>query len=364
VADIKSHNRTNLAPPRLDQFVSDNVGSSARTTPHLDYLDGWRGCAILFLLMGHFFPIAGINFGRIGVDLFFVLSGLLMGRLLFIQKLDLKIFYQRRISRIFPAFIVYIACILIYFYASHQTINWLESSVASTFIYNYFLSQIGVPVMPFGHIWSLSVEEHTYIFLSLIAFMSLGKYRQVMAALAIITLLILIIGTTYVYLPGADTNNLLLHTEVACFGIVFSALILLFTQKLPLPTLSTPIFFFLFFCVLASNWWSLPKLFPTFVGVGLLAFLVNALETAPSLIHRILSFLPLRILGLWSYSIYLWQQVFYLAHHRQGLNAGTALVLALACGAASYFLVERPMRRYLNKRWGKRARVAVDKSSI
>jgi peptidoglycan/LPS O-acetylase OafA/YrhL len=361
MVNIKSHNRTNLAPPLLGTFVSESHDTSTSTTPHLDYLDGWRGCAILFLLIGHFFPIAGINFGRIGVDLFFVLSGLLMGRLLFVQKLDLKIFYQRRISRIFPAFIVYIAGILIYFYVSHQTINWLETGVASTFIYNYFSSQIGVPVMPFGHIWSLSVEEHTYIFLSLIAFMSLGKYRQVMGALVIITLLVFSIGIIYAYLP--DTNNLLLHTEVACFGIVCSAFILLFAQKVALPKLSTPIFSLLFFCALVSNWWSLPKFFPTFVSVGLLAFLVNALQMAPSVIHRTLSFLPLRILGLWSYSIYLWQQVFYLAHHRQGLNVGIGLALALACGAASYFFVERPMRQYLNKRWGKRARVEVNKNS-
>lgn len=351
MADIQSHNQVAPTSPLSKQFLSNDVATSDRAPPHLDYLDGWRGCAILFLLVGHFFPIPGINFGHIGVELFFVLSGLLMGQLLFIQKLDLKIFYQRRISRIFPAFVVYIACTLIYFYVSHQTINWLESIVASTFIYNYFLSQIGIPVMPFGHIWSLSVEEHTYIFLSLIAFLSLRKYRQVIVALITIMLLILIIGTTYIYLPGADTNNLLLHTEVACFGIVCSALIRLSAQKLPLPRLSTSNFLLLFFCALASNWWSLPKIFPTFLSVCLLAFLVNALQTAPIIVQRILSFFPLRILGLWSYSIYLWQQVFYLAHHRQGLNAGIALALAIACGAASYFFVEKPMRRYLNKRW-------------
>ena len=75
-------------------------GSS--TNRHIPYLDGWRGLAVAFLLLGHFFPVDGINFGTVGVHLFFVLSGLLMTRILFVQKVPLALFYQRRIARIFP----------------------------------------------------------------------------------------------------------------------------------------------------------------------------------------------------------------------------------------------------------------------
>ncbi|CAH0287860.1 hypothetical protein SRABI118_03981 [Massilia sp. Bi118] len=39
---------------------------------HIPYLDGWRGLAIVFLLIGHFLPVPGLNFGAIGVSLFFV----------------------------------------------------------------------------------------------------------------------------------------------------------------------------------------------------------------------------------------------------------------------------------------------------
>lgn len=351
MANTQSHHGTNLASPLLNQAV---LGSETPSrADHQDYLDGWRGCAIAFLLIGHFFPIAGINFGRIGVDLFFVLSGLLMGRLLFIQKLPINIFYRRRIARIFPACLSYIGCVLLYFFFSGKAIDWLETTVATLFIYNYFLTQIGVPHMPFGHIWSLSVEEHIYIVLSLIALLSSKHILRVRNALIGLTSAALLIGLIYGSIGFSHRDNLLMQSEVACFGIVISCLILVLSQKVKLPYLSLPMFVFLFFCAIACHWWSFPTWLSTFVSLTLLAFLINALPTAAPTIQNILSFYPLRKLGIGSYSIYLWQQIFYLAHHREGLNASLALLLALIAGLASYFLIEKPARRYLNHHWGK-----------
>ncbi len=45
----------------------------------IQYLDGWRGIAILFVLLGNVFMIGFMDMGRFGVDVFFVLSGLLLG---------------------------------------------------------------------------------------------------------------------------------------------------------------------------------------------------------------------------------------------------------------------------------------------
>lgn len=50
-------------------------------------LDGWRAAAIIGVLIGHFVQVPGFNAGRFGVELFFVLSGLLMAQLLFVKKL-------------------------------------------------------------------------------------------------------------------------------------------------------------------------------------------------------------------------------------------------------------------------------------
>ncbi|MER9742940.1 acyltransferase family protein [Mesorhizobium sp. M0187] len=56
----------------------------------LAYLDGWRGLSIALVLIGHFFPVPGINLGVLGVEFFFVLSGRLMGEILFIERFPLK----------------------------------------------------------------------------------------------------------------------------------------------------------------------------------------------------------------------------------------------------------------------------------
>ena len=78
----------------------------ARSTPiappwtpreqHIEYLDGWRGVAIGMVLLSHFFRLS-YNAGRFGVDLFFVLSGFLMARILFEQRTPIAAFYRRPI---------------------------------------------------------------------------------------------------------------------------------------------------------------------------------------------------------------------------------------------------------------------------
>src|SRR5438552_18950079 len=95
---------------------------------HIPYLDGWRGLAIVLLLIGHFFPVPGINFGAVGVNLFFVLSGYLMGGLLFVDHTPIPKFYRRRIARILPAHLFFLACIVLVFAASRLPIAWGETA--------------------------------------------------------------------------------------------------------------------------------------------------------------------------------------------------------------------------------------------
>lgn len=53
------------------------------------YLDGVRGLAIVLLMVGHFLTTRGVNFGRLGVELFFVLSGRLMAEILFVDRCEI-----------------------------------------------------------------------------------------------------------------------------------------------------------------------------------------------------------------------------------------------------------------------------------
>ena len=59
----------------LTQVANQAATHGQSELNRLDYLDGWRGLAIFFVLISHFYPVPSYNVGRFGVDIFFVLSG-------------------------------------------------------------------------------------------------------------------------------------------------------------------------------------------------------------------------------------------------------------------------------------------------
>lgn len=319
---------------------------------HFDYLDGWRGLAISLLLVGHFIPLPGVNLGAAGVHLFFALSGLLMSRLLFIQKVPLRTFYQRRITRIFPAAFFFLVVVLAIFIASGRQVNWKESLMAALFINNYFPGEPGKATMPFGHIWSLSVEEHSYVLLALLAFAARRKMGNAFVLTAVASAVCVAAMAYYFGHPELGPFRWL-RTEVAGYGIFLSALLALCLGRRDIPELPWLLYPALLTVGISLHWWSVPMPLQIIFGQGAFALAVSLLSSAPDIIKSVLSFRPLRWLGLLSFSIYLWQQPFYLLVHRNGMNTWAALLLALLCATASFYLIERPARRYLNRRWGK-----------
>lgn len=325
---------------------------------HLDYLDGWRGLAIVLLLWGHFFPVAGINLGTVGVQFFFVLSGLLMARLLFLKRVPLPQFYKRRIARIFPAFFFYLACVVLWYQFTGRETDWTEVLAAATFVNNYFVQSPEHTSMPLGHIWSLSVEEHSYILLSVLAILARRKLLRAHWGVLFCIVGMMLAGIAYCLLyEGRELHFYLIHSEFAAFGIFVSVLMLLYFADKSGPSINMLVFSILLMLGVLINWWSVPVLIRTLGSLTLLALTVNRLENGPPLAQQILAFYPLRQLGLWSYSIYLWQQPFYMAVHYEGLPATYGIVLGLLCGVASYYLIEQPARLFLNRRWDRHASV-------
>lgn len=326
---------------------------------HLQYLDGWRGLAITFLLIGHFLPVPGINLGTVGVNLFFVLSGYLMGQLLFVKETPITVFYRRRISRIVPAHFFFVVCVTAFHLVSSRPVAWDETFAALLFVNNYVPGEVGHAVMPFGHIWSLSVEEHSYILLSIVA---IAARRQWLPAKWMVTGLACCFSAFgfwyWTRYTGAELEfGKWLHSEVSAYGIFVSASLLLLLRGRRLPRLPAIAYLALIGGGILLHWWSVPSPFRTTIGVGTLALTVNLLANAPDVVKQALSFKPLRMMGLLSFSIYLWQQPFYLASRSGAMPTSVALVLAIGCGAASFYLLERPVRAYLNRVWG-RSRVA------
>lgn len=316
---------------------------------YIPYLDGWRGLAILSLLIGHFFPVPGINLGTVGVALFFVLSGFLMVRVLFVQRLDFGTFYRRRVSRVFPSVAVYIVVVVIAFAILDLDIAYSEIIPAITFTNNY-ISEAQWS-MPFGHIWSLSVEEHSYVLLSIAAYWCRRRNSQGHTTLALILTMILLATAFYSINPGAHSERAFIRTEVASFGIFVSGFIFLAgTKRMSLLAK--------FWVAPASlvvgvmlHWWSVPTGIRVIAGWGALAVAINAMPHAPVLMVRFFESSWLRRLGMMSFSMYLWQQPFYQLVRHNGLSPLFGLVLGVAGGMVAFYLIESPARAYLNKKW-------------
>src|SRR5437868_7217872 len=99
---------TTAVPPASPQTVVVPANPVSSTSlQRQPSLDGWRAMAILLMLDAHFTRIGPLHLGlsqagRLGVDVFFCLSGLLMSRLLFEKRMSLGLFYKRRFSRVYP----------------------------------------------------------------------------------------------------------------------------------------------------------------------------------------------------------------------------------------------------------------------
>lgn len=327
------------------------------TNENVPYLDGWRGLAIVSLLVGHFLPIPGINLGAFGVNLFFVLSGLLMTRILFIKKVDFPSFYRRRISRIAPSMLAFIAAMLLWFGLTGTDINWSQVIAAISFTNNYVQATPDLHGIPLGHIWSLSVEEHSYVALSLIAMLSRKRIVEAGHAVGVSTLVMAGCAFAYwgLFSDARLTSALRMHSEIAALGIFASAFLTIHwrSAKPSAHFLMVPSFVML---SIAASWWSVPAAIKVVVGCSALAFAINLLDQSPRWLQAMLEVAPLRKLGTWSFSLYLWQQPFYLMAHRGDMHPLIATGCALGTGIAAYYLIENPARLYLNRVWtGSRA---------
>ncbi|MBK8743115.1 MAG: acyltransferase [Betaproteobacteria bacterium] len=315
----------------------------------VDYLDGWRGLAILLVLQEHFFSLRGFASGSLGVNIFFCLSGLLISRILFVQRVPLSTFYKHRISRIFPVFFLFV--VLVYGTAvlmGHPG-TWPEFIATITLLRTYLpiYPDIWHTGLPIGHLWSLNVEEHGYIILSALTVIAAVRHRSgwLLVLLGVATIGIHLAYYRYAALAPANYE---IRTETAAAYLLISAGYFLLRERfvplvkpwMPLAAIGLAV---------ACYWRGIPEWFSAVATPFLLAFAVNHLGQAKAAVLTALAAAPLRLLGICSYSVYLWQQPFY--EFRASFPPGLALVCALLTGAASFYLFENPVRTWLNRNW-------------
>ena len=159
-------------------------------------IDGLRAIAVLPVILFH----AGIGLfsgGFVGVDVFFVISGYLITKIILDEleqnKFGILKFYERRARRILPAlfFIVFSCVPFAYFILSpNDLVSFGRSLVAvPTFLSNVlFWSERGyfggaTELKPLVHTWSLAVEEQFYVFFQISVSLS-GFYLEYISFLS------------------------------------------------------------------------------------------------------------------------------------------------------------------------------------
>ena len=318
---------------------------------HSVLLDNWRGWAIIFVLLGHFVEPRGANFGRLGVELFFVLSGRLMADLLFVKRIDLRKFYYRRFSRVIPGSMLFVVTAFVIFRASINELPMPAAAASALMAINY-TQLVGVGSAVTGHFWSLCVEEHSYLALGLIAWL-LRRREQAPpwwpACACLALALLMILNGWRIWHATPDYYAVYWRSDVRAATIFMSAgLRVLFVGGVPASWRAPWIPLVALAAGLALNTNHIPDPIKYSVGSLMIALAINSLDQAYEFALR---FLRLRIIawfGLVSYSLYLWQQPFYysIAHY----GAAPMLAGAIATAAAIFYLYEKPVREWLNTR--------------
>jgi hypothetical protein len=131
-------------------------------------LDGLRAVAVLLVIAYHAgFPVANDG-GNAGVTAFFVLSGYLITRLLRQEhdgtgRIDLPAFYRRRAARLAPALLVVAAFIVVVGILHGWSGDWRLGLVATVLYAGNWVEAFGGQIGPFGHTWTLAIEEQFYL---------------------------------------------------------------------------------------------------------------------------------------------------------------------------------------------------------
>lgn len=341
--------------------TGDTAQLPAPGTSHdkVPYLDGWRGLAIMMVLAFHFLGAPFNYIGAFGVFMFFALSGLFMSQMLFIKKMDLPSFFVRRFSRVVPTFWLFSVCMFVYaatLQPAHYDTPPVEIFSTLFFLRTYLPTDIGIwdGKLPTGHFWSLNVEEHCYLFLAIGAFLFNQARRKgtTLAFLATSTAIVLGINIVWMIAPPHSASPWFVRTEVASIGLLTSASYRLFKEQSSFTVLKNlpswlPIATFL----VAAGLFTTNSMPLMMTSAFLLAFTVNHLEVTPELCKRLLSTQFMRWFGKCSFSIYLWQQPFYMLIDANPQYRYLLLALGLALGVSSFYCFENPIRLLINRAW-------------
>lgn len=389
-----------LAPGVAEEVRTGEAGAppTAVTGRRLPALDGLRALAVGGVMAYHL-GLRWASGGYLGVDLFFVLSGFLITTLLAEEwvatgTVRLGAFWARRARRLLPALFLLLVALGLYvvllgrFGASGSVagidLSGLRGDALATLLYvanwhaifahqSYF-ARFAAP-SPLEHTWSLAIEEQFYLVWPPVLVALLVRWRRRRGAagwrwaagtVAVVAGLASVALMAVLHHPGTDPTRVYFGTDTRLFDLLAGALVAVAAaaRRQPSPRARGVLHAagvlaaggLAYFWVTAGTPSGLPAngMFTGgFAVCAALAALVVAdvrqLDHGP--LGAVLSIRPLRWVGTISYGIYLWHWPVFvtLTAARSGLSGPwldvARVALTLAVATASYYLVERPLRR-------------------
>ena len=360
-------------------------------------IDGLRAFAVLAVVAFHAFPV-WLKGGYIGVDVFFVISGYLITRIIFenynSDKFSFLNFYGRRIIRLFPALIIVMVTALGFgwFALLDDEYAQLGKHVfgGAIFISNfiYWDEAIGYltnnnETKPMLHLWSLAVEEQFYIVWPLLIFIGL-RFK---INLLIFTVLIIIFSFTWNLASIKDMPTEVFYWPIGRFWELLSgsalAWLLLYKHKMLTEvkiridqhlvnfmykdkmvkegetTLNVMSFLGLFILTISvvqfHKGLSFPGGWAVFPVIGALFVIASGPK---AWVNRMILMNPIAVwIGLISYPLYLWH--WPILSFMYILDGGVpsrelrifAVCLSVFAAWLTYKVIERPFRRHKNSRF-------------
>lgn len=336
-------------------------------------LDGLRAIAVSLVLIVHAMQSPGFpespvirhlaDHGHIGVDIFFVISGFLITTLLARElertgTVNLKRFYVRRFLRIIPAYLVLLLVVAACQMAGKFDLRTRDWVAALTYTTNFLYH----PSWELGHTWSLSVEEHFYFLWPFALFVAglAGGWRMALSCIVgcwgircfiVLGLPILANRETASYYSPLAENCTFTRLDTISMGCLLALASRSDFWRGWLDRLTRPAMMFGYFATIcaALELGAISKFHHCVyysLSAACIALLMWGLIRSEGLARRIMSNRVLMTMGIGSYSIYLWQQLFI--HPKQvgwihAFPQNIALSLVAAC--LSFWIIERPCNR-------------------
>jgi len=380
--------------------VGDPDVPTAVTGHYLPSLDGLRAVAMLGILVYHLNP-AWLPGGYLAVDLFFVLSGFLITSLLLEEwarkgRMKLSLFWARRARRLLPALFLALLLLILFIVLDGRygpsgssaliDLPGLRGDGLATLFYfanwhfifsgqSYFGAHFATQ-SPLLHTWTLAIEEQFYLVWPpiLLGLLYFGRrhWRRLGLGFAVVGAVGSAVLMAVLYHSGHGVTRVYFGTDTRAFDLLAGIAVAMVAAARPQPVLRRRhllhVIGIIATVALGVLWATAGTVeqFPSgwmFRGGFLLAVVFTALVIAdvrqlePGPVGRLLAIGPLRWFGTITYGFYLfhWPVIVYLNPQRTGLNgavlnlARVALTLVLA--VASFYLVERPIRRSRISGW-------------